>query len=84
MIGVATILSSTQGIDPNGVEPHIIQDKAKTKNTTDLVLNRTTPDTKETGTETPLSGTNRTQSINTSVINECRIGKHYRYAIVTD
>ena len=63
-IGVATILSLSQGIDPNRVEPHIIEDKAKTKNTTDLVSNRTIdlvsnrtiPYTKETGTASERAG----------------------------
>ena len=32
IIGVGTILSSSKGIDPNQVKPHVIQDKEKTKN----------------------------------------------------
>ena len=43
-IGVGTILSSSRGLEPEQVEPHVIQDRPPTKNVTELVSNRTTPD----------------------------------------
>ena len=38
-IGVSTILSTSRGLDPNQVEPHVIQDRPPTRNITDLVTN---------------------------------------------
>ena len=40
MVRVGTILSSSQGIEPNQVEPHVIQDRPPSKNVTELVSNR--------------------------------------------
>ena len=68
-IGVSTILSTSRGLDPNQVEPHVIQDRPPTRNITDLVSNCTTPDTGGTRTDPLPSGTDQTPSMDTGVVN---------------
>ena len=66
-IGVSTILSTSKGLDPNQVEPHVIQDRPPTRNTTQLVSNRTVPNTGGTRTDSMSSRTDQTPSTGTGL-----------------
>ena len=61
---VTSILSDSQGIDPSKVKPHIIKDKPKTRNNTELVSTRNTND------KTPKSSTTTVSTTNSVVILE--------------